>query len=107
MLAHIQRRATATALPEIDRCITERGSTAPASDELVAQRLRLDLITQIPERPRRFLLRLALGYSYAEIAAAEHASPTTTNKQIARAKRILRELEQTEAQQLDLCAPTP
>jgi DNA-directed RNA polymerase specialized sigma24 family protein len=53
------------------------------------------------------LLRLALGYSYAEIAAAEHASATTTNKQIARAKRILRDLEQTEAQHAEPCAPTP
>jgi DNA-directed RNA polymerase specialized sigma24 family protein len=107
MLGQTQRRATATVLPEIDTCITERGHTAPASDELVAQHLRLDLVTQIPERPRRFLLRLALGYSYAEIAAAEHASATTTNKQIARAKRILRDLEQNQAQQGDLCAPTP
>jgi DNA-directed RNA polymerase specialized sigma24 family protein len=57
------------------------------------QHLRLDLVTQIPARPRRFLLRLALGYSYTEIVAAEHASKTTTNKQIARAKRILRQLE--------------
>jgi DNA-directed RNA polymerase specialized sigma24 family protein len=39
------------------------------------------------------LLRRALGYSYREIAAAENASYTTTNKQIARAKRLLRKLE--------------
>jgi DNA-directed RNA polymerase specialized sigma24 family protein len=38
-------------------------------------------------------LRLALGYSYREIAEAEHTSYSTTNKQIARAKRLLRELE--------------
>jgi DNA-directed RNA polymerase specialized sigma24 family protein len=49
---------------------------------------RLQLVAQIPERPRRFLLRLALGYSYDEIAAVEGVSRTTTNKQIARAKRI-------------------
>jgi len=31
--------------------------------------LALDLVAQIPERSRRFLLRLALGYSYHEISA--------------------------------------
>ena len=33
--------------------------------------LALDLVAQIPERPRRFPLRLALGYSYDEISIAE------------------------------------
>jgi len=28
-----------------------------------------DLVAQIPQRPRRFLLRQALGYSYREIGA--------------------------------------
>jgi DNA-directed RNA polymerase specialized sigma24 family protein len=39
------------------------------------------------------LLRLAVGYSYDEIAAVERVSYTTTNKQITRAKRLLRELD--------------
>jgi DNA-directed RNA polymerase specialized sigma24 family protein len=42
------------------------------------------------------LLRLALGYSYDEIAAAEHASYSTTNKQIARATGLLRELDHAQ-----------
>jgi DNA-directed RNA polymerase specialized sigma24 family protein len=65
----------------------------PGTDELSAQHLRLDLVYQLPERPRRFLLRLAVGYSYDEIAAVERVSYTTTNKQITRAKRLLRELD--------------
>ena len=69
------------------------GPVVPGADEVADQRARLDLIAQIPQRPRRFLLRLAVGYSYREIAAHEHASLTTTNKQIARAKRLLRTLE--------------
>jgi DNA-directed RNA polymerase specialized sigma24 family protein len=69
------------------------GPLDPGPDELAAQHERLDLVTQIPERPRRFLLQLALGYSYREIAAHEDASLTTTNKQIARAKRLLRALD--------------
>lgn len=63
------------------------------ADELAAQHLRLELVYQLPERPRRFLLRLALGYSYDEIATVECVSYTTTNKQITRAKRLLRELD--------------
>jgi DNA-directed RNA polymerase specialized sigma24 family protein len=39
------------------------------------------------------LLRLSLGYSYTEIAITERVTATTTNKQIARAKRLLRALE--------------
>ncbi len=65
--------------------------------DVVLRRLRLDLVTQLPERPRRFLLRLALGYSYREIAIAEHASYSTTNKQIARAKRLLRALDSDDS----------
>ena len=66
--------------------------TAPSADELAAQHARLGLVAEIPERPRRFLLRQALGYSYREIAAHERVSLTTTNKQIARGKRSLRTL---------------
>jgi len=43
---------------------------ALGADEIVAQHERLALVAQIPERPRRFVLRLALGYGYREIAAA-------------------------------------
>jgi DNA-directed RNA polymerase specialized sigma24 family protein len=84
------RRMCATDSTAID---TIRPREDAGVDELVIARLRLDLVSQLPERPRRFLLRLALGYSYREIAEAEHASYTTTSKQIARAKRLLRELE--------------
>ena len=76
-----------------------RGPVGPGADELAAQRARLDLVDEVPERPRRFLLRLALGYSYRDIAADEHASLTTTNKQIARAKRQLRALDAAEVRQ--------
>lgn len=66
-----------------------RGPLGPAADELADQHARIDLVAQLPRRPRRFLLRLAVGYSYREIAAQERVSLTTTNKQIARAKRLL------------------
>jgi DNA-directed RNA polymerase specialized sigma24 family protein len=75
------------------RELRRREQTTLRVDELVAQRTRLDLVAQIPPRPRRFLLRQALGHSYREIAAQEDASLTTTNKQIARARRLLRALD--------------
>ena len=46
-----------------------RGPIGPGADELAAQHARLDLVRQIPQRPRRFLMQLALRYSYREIAA--------------------------------------
>ncbi len=92
-------RVVATDFPALERAVTAAGrDRAPEVPDVVAQRVRLDLVTQLPERPRRFLLRLALGYSYREIAAAEGASYTTTNKQIARAKRLLRNLETSDRQ---------
>jgi DNA-directed RNA polymerase specialized sigma24 family protein len=69
------------------------GPVVPGADEVAEQRARLELVAQVPQRARRFLLRLALGYSYREIAAQEDASLTTTNKQIARAKWLLRALD--------------
>jgi DNA-directed RNA polymerase specialized sigma24 family protein len=63
--------------------------TAPGADELAEQRARLGLVAEIPERPRRFLMRQVLGYSYSEIAAHECVSLTTASKQIARARRSL------------------
>jgi DNA-directed RNA polymerase specialized sigma24 family protein len=87
----LQRDTTRVSPTDIDMLSAHPDDVAV--DDLVIARLRLDLVSQLPERPRRFLLRLALGYSYREIAAAEHVSYTTTNKQIARAKRLLRNLE--------------
>jgi len=54
---------------ELAQQASTSGHILPGADELTAQHIRLALVTQIPERPRRFLLRLALGYSYDEIAA--------------------------------------
>jgi len=58
----------------LERHAAAAGHTAPGADVIAAQHLRLDLVSQIPERPRRFLLRLALGYSYDEIAELSWAA---------------------------------
>jgi DNA-directed RNA polymerase specialized sigma24 family protein len=89
----IARRAGAVDPDMVDAISIGRERAVPCTHDVAAQHLRLDLVAQIPERPRRFLLRLALGYSYNEISLAEGVSHTTTNRQIARAKHILRDLD--------------
>jgi len=91
-----ERRATAHDHDQLDTIAAARGLSDLAADERAALQMRcdhaLDLVGQIPERPRRFLLRLALGYSYHEIAAAEGVSYRTADRQITRAKRRLEEI---------------
>jgi DNA-directed RNA polymerase specialized sigma24 family protein len=104
----IVRWLTTTAIREAwrlheQRCLPARDeidgytrNVTPSAEDVAALRARIDLVREIPARPRRFLLRLMVGYSYDEIARHEGVSATTTNKQIARAKRLLRELEQRD-----------
>jgi len=93
-LNELEWRATPLCHDDLD-AIANADSTRPSTHELASLHDRLDLIDELPQRPRRFLLRLAVGYSYAEIAAAEGVSARTTDRQIARAKRILRDLQNT------------
>ena len=72
----------------------DTGEFVPSSEQLALLRERLDLVRQLPERPRRFLLRLMVGYSYNDIAAAEDVSYRIVNRQVARAKRLLRQLDE-------------
>ena len=81
---------------DLEAAAAHRGAYTATNDELADQHARIELVREIPERPRRFLLRLALGYSYEEIAIQENASLRTTDRQIARAKRALREIEERE-----------
>jgi DNA-directed RNA polymerase specialized sigma24 family protein len=92
-LNRIHRRDGPFDPEKIDTLSMHRQRAVPAAHDVAAQHLRLELVEELPERPRRFLLRLALGYSYDEISVAEGVSRSTTNKQIARAKRILRDLD--------------
>ena len=71
--------------------------SVPSADEVAAQHTRLGLVAEIPERPRRFLIAQALGYSHHEIAARERVSVTTAGKQIARGRRTLRALAEASS----------
>jgi DNA-directed RNA polymerase specialized sigma24 family protein len=91
-----QRRRDELVVPAaLEQC--PRARTAPSAEDVVAQRDRLRLVGEVAERPRRFLLRLATGHSYREIAVDEAVSRTTTTKQITRARRLLRELDAEHA----------
>jgi predicted transcriptional regulator len=83
--------------PGLDqRTVGERvGLDRSTIAEVISRLGRRGLLDKVrdPQDGRRFLLRLAIGYSYDEIAAAEGATHTTTAKQIARAKRLLRDIE--------------
>jgi DNA-directed RNA polymerase specialized sigma24 family protein len=82
-----------------------RHELAASTDTIAADRDRLALVAQLPHRPRRFLLRLAMGYRHREIAADEHATATTTNKQITRAKRLLRAAAEDSLSRPDRSSP--
>ena len=67
-LNELEWRATPLNHEDLD-AIANADSTQPSTDQLASLHDRLTLIDELPERPRRFLLRQAIGYSYDEIAA--------------------------------------
>ena len=67
-------------------------ASAPAPDELVACRERLDSIGLLPERQQRLLWLHALGLSYVEIALRTGCTTRTVERQLLRAKRTMRSL---------------
>lgn len=80
----------------IDAWTEHSASATPSAENVAALRARIDLVREIPERPRRFLLRHMLGYTYDEIATVEGVSWRTTERQLVRARRLLRDLETRE-----------
>ena len=68
-LCEIQRRTDGVTEHQLGAAAVDTGAIVPSLESTVLDRDRLDLVRQLPERPRRFLLRLMLGYSYHEIAA--------------------------------------
>lgn len=89
-----QRKTDGVTEHNLEVAAVDAGTIVPSLENLALLRDRLDLVRQLPERPRRFLLRLMLGYSYHEIAAAENVNYRIVNRQVARAKRLLRKLDE-------------
>jgi RNA polymerase sigma factor (sigma-70 family) len=65
---------------------------APAPDEVVERRERLDEVCRLPERQQRMVWLQGLGLSYIEIAAREGCTVRTVERQLLRAKRTMRAL---------------
>ncbi len=63
---------------------------APAPDELVERRQRLDEVCLLPVRQRRLVWLQALGLSYDEIAVREGCTIRTVERQLGRARRTMR-----------------
>jgi DNA-directed RNA polymerase specialized sigma24 family protein len=86
----------APAHADVDGWTAHPASATPSAESVAALRARIDLVRELPERPRRFLLRHTLGYTYDEIATIEGVSWRTTERQLARGRRLLRDLDARE-----------
>jgi len=67
--------------------------TAPAPEEAVGARLRLELLRELPERQERLMWLQGLGFSYPEISTQTGATVRTVDRQLTKARRTIRALE--------------
>lgn len=65
---------------------------APAFEDVLDHRARLEMVRSLSERQQRLLWLHALGFSYAEIAASTGATTRTVERQLLRGKRKLRRM---------------
>jgi DNA-directed RNA polymerase specialized sigma24 family protein len=81
------------------------GLPAPGSDELVARRERLRSVGALPTRQQRLVWLLALGLSYDEMAWHEQCTSRTVHRQLERARRRLRALDEAGLKRPSLSGP--
>lgn len=67
--------------------------TAPAPEETVGARLRLELLRELPERQERLIWLQGLGFSYPEMAVEADLSVRTVERQLMKGRRNLRLLD--------------
>jgi RNA polymerase sigma factor (sigma-70 family) len=79
----------------LERVIEEVGDLActstPAPEKLFEQRQRLNQVGLLPGRQQRLVWLHAFGLTYTEMAAHEHCSPRTVERQLLRARAALRD----------------
>lgn len=66
---------------------------APAPEETVGARFRLELLRELPERQERLIWLQGLGFGYPEMAAETDMTVRTVERQLMKARRSLRLLE--------------
>jgi DNA-directed RNA polymerase specialized sigma24 family protein len=67
--------------------------TAPAPQEVVGARLRLELLRELPERQERLMWLRGLGFGYPEMAVETDMTFRTIDRQLTRARRNIRLVE--------------
>jgi RNA polymerase sigma factor (sigma-70 family) len=67
--------------------------SAPAPEEAVGARLRLELLRSLPERQERLIWLQGLGFDYPEMATETDMTVRTVERQLMKARRSLRLLE--------------
>ena len=67
--------------------------SAPAPEEAVGARLRLELLQELPERQERLIWLRGLGFDYSEMATETDMTVRTVERQLVKARRNLRVLE--------------
>lgn len=66
---------------------------APAPDEVVEPRLRLELLRELPERQERLVWLQGLGFDYPEMSTETGMTIRTVDRQLVKARRALRALD--------------
>jgi DNA-directed RNA polymerase specialized sigma24 family protein len=66
---------------------------APAPEEVVGPRLRLELLRELPERQEHLVWLRGLGFSYPEMVAETGMSLRTVERQLIKGRRTLRLLD--------------
>jgi RNA polymerase sigma factor (sigma-70 family) len=66
---------------------------APAPEEAVGARLRLELLRELPERQERLIWLQGLGFDYPDMAVRADMTVRTVERQLIKARRSLRLLE--------------
>lgn len=84
-----RRRAQELSLDEAVSQGLDVVAGTPEPWELIACREQLGRVRELPVRPRRFVWLQALGLSYAEMAAHEHCTWRTVDRQLSRARKAL------------------
>lgn len=69
---------------------------APRPENVVAARLRLELLRELPERQQRLMWLRGLGFGYPEMAAETNMTVRTVERQLMKARRNLRLLESSD-----------
>lgn len=94
-LTRLESREPSLELEVAGRSNQLGGATSAEPDELLAQRERLRTVSALPDRQQRLIWLRALGFTHDEMAWHERCTTRTVHRQLDRARRRLRILEES------------